>query len=665
MLRQWRGLFFLVSVLSYLSLNSFAMTIKHLLIPALLLIAAATQAQKNFSYSPEKPKPGDEITITYEPAGDLANNIKPVEGVVYQTGNGMNKADDIVMQRKGKKFTGTVKTDTAAAFVYFGFSIDKKFDNNFNDGYYIQLYNNDKPRAASHFGLSNLYQYMGRQVGIDPNNEKALAAMEKEFELYPESKKTYLTGYVRLQTLVKKDDAQKIAQKEIESILKAGLKEETDYSTLEGLYAIAKLPEQQKFITNLKKEKFPNGKWVVSDALQKYNMEKDVEKKKELLKEIVAKSETDPNWKGIKQSLAFYKTMVPRAYLTNKDYENFKKSIAELNIEKSELAGLYNNAAWEMQKTSDNLPLAEEMSKFATEYYKNEWKNPTGKKPDYMTQKQWETNNKYTYAMYADTYGMVLYRKGEFKKALAYAKDAALIVNEGKDPEQNNTYALIAEKALSKKQYVKELEQFVKDGKSTSDIKDILKRAYVKDKKSENGFDEYITALQKEATLKMLEELKKSMLNEKAPVFALVDLEGKKINLSDLKGKVVVVDFWATWCGPCIASFPGMQKMVTKFKEDPNVKFVFIDTWERGDEKAKNASEFMTKNKYSFHVLMDNDDKVVAEFKVEGIPTKFVIDKNGMIRFKSVGYDGSDDKLMTELTAMIEMASKEGELKAF
>jgi len=56
---------------------------------------------------------------------------------------------------------------------------------------------------------------------------------------------------------------------------------------------------------------------------------------------------------------------------------------------------------------------------------------------------------------------------------------------------------------------------------------------------------------------------------------------------------------------------------------------------------------------------------VVAEFKVEGIPTKFVIDKNGMVRFKAVGFDGSDDKLMTELTAMIEMASTETALKAF
>ena len=636
-------------------------------IVALLLITTVTaKSQNNFIYTPEKPKPGDKITLTYEPAGDIANTIKPVEGVVYQMGKRANKADDIVLERKAGVYTGTITTDTAMNFLYFGFTADKKFDNNFNEGYYIQLYENDKPRDGSYLSKASLYQYAGRQVGIDVNNEKALEAYDKEFESFPDNKKNYLYSYIRLLTQIKKDDAQKIVQKEIESLLKTGLKEEVDYSNLENLYMLAKLPEQQKFVTGVKKEKFPNGRWIINETLQKYSQEKDIDKKKAMLNDIISKTETDENWKSVKQSLGYYKTQIPRAYLTNKDYENFKKSITELNItDKPELASLYNSAAWEMQKTSDHLELAEEFSAFATNYYKGEWKNPTAKKPDYSTQKQWVENNKYMYAMFADTYAMVMYRMGEYKKGFPYAKDAAMVVNKGKDPDQNNTYALLAEKTLPKKQYVKELEQFVKDGKSTSEIKDVLKRAYVKDKKSEAGFDDYITVLQKEATIKMLEDLRKSMINEKAPVFALVDLNGKRIDLGELKGKVVIVDFWATWCGPCKASFPGMQKMVNKYKDDPNVKFVFIDTWERGDEKQKNAAEFIATNKYSFHVLMDNDDKVVAEFKVEGIPTKFVIDKNGMVRFKAVGFDGSDDKLMSELTAMIEMASTETALKAF
>ena len=154
----------------------------------------------------------------------------------------------------------------------------------------------------------------------------------------------------------------------------------------------------------------------------------------------------------------------------------------------------------------------------------------------------------------------------------------------------------------------------------------------------------------------MVAELRKSMLNEAAPSFALYDLNKNKVDIADLKNKIVVVDFWATWCGPCKASFPGMQKMVNKYKDNPEVKFVFVDTWEKGDNKAKNAGDFITANKYTFHVLQDNEDKVVEQFKVEGIPTKFVIDKNGVIRFKAIGFDGSDEKLVTELTAMIELA---------
>ena len=70
-----------------------------------------------------------------------------------------------------------------------------------------------------------------------------------------------------------------------------------------------------------------------------------------------------------------------------------------------------------------------------------------------------------------------------------------------------------------------------------------------------------------------------------------------------------------------------------------------------------NASDFITANKYDFQVLMDNEDKVVQEFNVEGISTKFVIDKNGNIQFKSVGF-GGDNKLISELTSMINIVKE-------
>ncbi|MCX6319664.1 MAG: TlpA disulfide reductase family protein [Bacteroidetes bacterium] len=611
----------------------------------------------NFTYIPEKPKPGEVITIFYEPSGKLKGTTGPIETVVYQQGGGNEQADNLELHREGGKYTGSFRTDTVMDFVYLSFSVNNQYDNNNNEGYCIHLYQNNEIRKGSYISEFTLYQYFGSRAGVETDNEMALAALEKEFSSFPESKKPNLLNQIRLQMSLNREASMTIAQKTIESLIKSGLIDETDYTNLAGLYELAKLPEQAKLINAMKKDKIPGGNWARNEKIEYFYAEKDPAKKETLLNEINELIKNNIEWKEYKNSLDEYKSHVAAAYLEKVNMTKVREISATIN-EKSLLALFFNHITMDMLTKNEHLDIVEEISAFTTEYAKSQWQQSSTNRPSYITEKEWRLQKKNAYAQYEDTYARVLYRKGDYKKGYLYAKDAAISLSGSNEPDYNTTYSLLAEKIFPSKKIKPELETFVKNGAAANEIINILKDIYAKNKKDTFGFSNYISILQKKNSLNIAEQIRKSVISEKTPSFALYNINGQKVDFSELKGKVIVIDFWATWCGPCKASFPGMQKMVTKYKDNPDVKFFFIDTWENAEDKRKNAADFIKENNYTFEVLLDNDNTVVEDFKVEGVPKKFVIDKSGKIIFKTIGYSGSEDRLIAELSAMIEIASE-------
>ena len=112
----------------------------------------------------------------------------------------------------------------------------------------------------------------------------------------------------------------------------------------------------------------------------------------------------------------------------------------------------------------------------------------------------------------------------------------------------------------------------------------------------------------------------------------LKDVFGNTVSLSESRGKVVFLNFWATWCPPCIIEMPSMEKLHLRFK-DKNFVMIAINSQET-DAQVKS---FFEKNKLSFTALLDSSGEVAAWFSVNVLPTTFVLDKEGRIIGKALG----------------------------
>ncbi len=112
--------------------------------------------------------------------------------------------------------------------------------------------------------------------------------------------------------------------------------------------------------------------------------------------------------------------------------------------------------------------------------------------------------------------------------------------------------------------------------------------------------------------------------------FTLTDLQGKSWHLADLRGKVVLVNFWATWCPPCRKEMPDLESLYSQFKEQGFVVLAI------SDEESAKVSPFLAERSITYPVLLDPGRKVNQEFEVEGIPKSFVYDRGGKLVAQSI-----------------------------
>lgn len=161
------------------------------------------------------------------------------------------------------------------------------------------------------------------------------------------------------------------------------------------------------------------------------------------------------------------------------------------------------------------------------------------------------------------------------------------------------------------------------------------------------------TAVNPEA-LKLVKEMGMFVFeqNQKYEDFELTYMDGTKANISDFKGKVFLLNFWATWCGPCRSEMPSMQNLYDEFK-DKGFDIAAVNL----REDAGDVAEFMKENELNFPILMDQTGEVGGFYGAQSIPTTYVFDRNGNA---VTGVVGSIEWDTPEIKKLIELLVSEG-----
>jgi thiol-disulfide isomerase/thioredoxin len=242
--------------------------------------------------------------------------------------------------------------------------------------------------------------------------------------------------------------------------------------------------------------------------------------------------------------------------------------------------------------------------------------------------------------------GVVLFKQGEIAKAQGlleksvklsnnadhYFTLAALYEQQGKKAETGEALLQAAATAKSKTKKEKYLEKF--------------QQHYTKEKGSEAGAKELVVArrhqlLEKKALVELKHE-------GEAPSWQLTNLEGKKLDSADFQGKVVVLDWWGSWCPPCRAELPHFQELYEKYRSK-GVVFIAMN-WEQPngteEERLAKAKKFIQDNNYTFPVAFDPEMEVGNKYQVNAFPTVYIIDGKGKLRYRNIGFDSDVADIM-------------------
>jgi len=249
-----------------------------------------------------------------------------------------------------------------------------------------------------------------------------------------------------------------------------------------------------------------------------------------------------------------------------------------------------------------------------------------------------------------DTIGWVLLARGEVNEAVKELTAARILFPESSTNAYHLGRAFEAQKMIAK------AEQLYREGLSlqisgTNPNRAALEQLYRRRHKSLDGFEAYLKHVDSAGSASNREHVLATRIARPAaaPHFRLKSLDGRTVSLTDLKGKVAVMNFWGVWCGWCVKEMPDLAKLAKRYADDDRVRIVTVDT----DDDPAVVRQWMSEHHYDFPVLID--DGWAHRSGVFAYPTTWFLDPQGRIAFKKEGWT---EKLIDQFSWRIDVLKK-------
>jgi thiol-disulfide isomerase/thioredoxin len=658
--------------------------IKLSLLSLISFVAGGVFAQTNsFVYSPTNPLPGKQVQIIYDTKGTPLAPYKNVRAVVHAYSNYRWRTTDLSMTPAGNgKFTATLPLDPQFGLAALKFIAGDTSDNNHDQAYVIMATdpehkNVNAPAAYAGWGMLRASNFGYGVPGYFAKTPKLTDTafyywLNNEILWHSKQAGEALAIPFARAVLAYQGDAGKPRVNNIFSYLT----QKNDEVNLLRARTIAKSVTFEKMrvdsLDTVMIRRFPKGEIAKLNAFKLFNTERDLDKKRLMGEALLTNFPRDGAFDEFDQDNRFsypglYQTLIILGAM-KKDWSPLDKYLNELDY--SSLINLYYKLIEIPHNRKDQTDAA--LLPYANKLLARLElaKNTVPAEYWYLSPLQWKDEaERYIAKGVLPVQVSILRNTGNTAQALIYATRAQNFY-QYKKASLNDDQAYLLNKT---KQYARLralLEKAVYQNQSSPEMLALLKADYQRRGKPVAQYEAYVTSLKNpDLAVRNSEDIRKAMINKEMPDWSMTDLNGKAVKFADLHGKTIVMDFWATWCVPCKASFPGMKLAVDHYKADPNVVFYFVDTEERGDKYKQEVAKYIKDNHYPFNILFDNhakgasvNDEVFARickaFTISGIPMKLIIDPKGKLRFLTDGYKGSPTALSDEIIEMVELTRK-------